>query len=110
MSFWAYMLRCADRSYYVGHTDDLAARVAQHNAGFSGGYTARRRPVELVWQQEFRTRDEAFQAERRLKGWSRAKKEALMAGDWALVSALSKRRQPLPRSTLRDGGGAASSG
>jgi hypothetical protein len=58
-----------------------------------GGYTARRRPIALVWSERFPTRDEAFAAERKLKGWSRAKKEALIAGDWALVSDLARNRQ-----------------
>lgn len=91
MSFFAYLLRCADASYYAGHTDDLALRVGQHETGECGGYTATRRPVTLVWSQEFATREEALAAERRIKGWSRAKKVALMAGDFALLSALAKK-------------------
>jgi LAO/AO transport system kinase len=86
------MLRCADGSYYLGHTDEIERRVAQHQAGEVEGYTHERRPVELVWTQETATRDEALAAERRLKGWSRAKKEALIARDWARVSELAKSR------------------
>lgn len=92
MSFHTYILRCADGSYYVGHSDDLERRLAEHQAGAHGGYTSRRRPVTLLWTQSFQTRDEAFAAERQLKGWSRAKKEALIAGDWALVRALARAR------------------
>jgi predicted GIY-YIG superfamily endonuclease len=92
MAFYAYMLRCRDGSYYTGHTDDLDVRLAQHQRGTLGGYTARRRPVQLVWCDTFPTRDEAFAAERRLKGWSRAKKEALIAGDWERVRALARNR------------------
>ena len=92
MAFYVYILRCRDGSYYVGHTDDIDHRLAQHQQGTLGGYTAKRRPVELVWTDMFATRDEAFAAERKLKGWSRAKKEALMAGDWALVSLLARGR------------------
>ena len=88
--FFVYMLRCADGSYYLGHADDLEHRVAQHQAGEIEGYTHERRPVDLVWSQETATRDEALAAERRLKGWSRAKKEALIAGDWAQISDLAK--------------------
>ncbi len=88
--FFVYMLRCADGSYYLGHSDDLVHRVAQHQAGEIAGYTHERRPVELVWSQETATRDEALVAESKLKGWSRAKKEALMAGDWAQISDLAK--------------------
>lgn len=93
MAFHAYILRCSDGSYYVGHTDDLELRMAQHEAGTLGGYTARRKPVTLVWSDSFMTRDEAFAAERRLKGWGRAKKEALIAGDWDLVRVLARNRQ-----------------
>ena len=93
MDFWAYMLRCSDGSYYVGHTDDIDLRFAQHVTGVLGGYTAKRRPVTLVWSDRFPTRDEAFAAERRLKGWGRAKKEALIAGDWERVQMLARNRQ-----------------
>jgi len=78
MSFFTYMLRCAGDSYYVGHTDDLDARVAQHHAGEYPGYTRHRLPVVLVWSQDFASRDEAF-------AWARAKKEALIQGDWKSI-------------------------
>src|SRR2546428_11138232 len=90
------MLRCSDGSYYVGHTDALERRVAQHQAGEIDGYTHERRPVELVWTQETATREEALAAERQIKGWGRAKKEALMAGDWERVRQLAKSRGGLP--------------
>lgn len=89
MPFYTYILRCNDGSYYAGHTDDLDLRIAQHQTAALGGYTAKRLPVRLVWSESFPTRDEAFAAERRIKGWSRAKKEALIAGDWELVSKLA---------------------
>jgi tRNA/rRNA methyltransferase len=91
MAFSTYMLRCADGSFYLGHTDDLDDRIAQHQSGTLGGITATRRPVELVWSDQFGTRDEAFDAERTIKGWSRAKKEALIRGDWAAIQRLAKR-------------------
>jgi tRNA/rRNA methyltransferase len=82
MSFFTYILRCADGSYYTGHTDDLETRVAQHQAGTIPGYTHERRPIELVWNSEFDTRAEALSSEMQIKGWSRRKKEALIAEDW----------------------------
>lgn len=91
MAFFAYLLCCSDASYYAGHTDDLALRMAQHQAGEGGGYTATRRPLALIWSQEFSTREEALAAERQIKGWSRAKKEALIAGDFARLSTLAKK-------------------
>ncbi|KUO53824.1 MAG: excinuclease ABC subunit C [Sphingomonadales bacterium BRH_c3] len=90
MPFYAYILLCNDGSYYSGHTDDLDFRIAQHRTGMLGGYTAKRLPVKLVWSVSFPTRDEAFATERQIKGWSRAKKEALIAGDWQLISQLSR--------------------
>jgi tRNA/rRNA methyltransferase len=83
MAFWTYILKCADDSYYTGHTDDLDQRIAQHHHGyFQGCYTRTRRPLVLVWSDMFPTRIQALEAERRIKNWSRAKKEALIAGDW----------------------------
>ena len=91
MSFYAYMLRCSDSSNYVGHTDDLEARILAHQSGLIPGYTQKRRPVQLVWQQDFPERDQAFAAERQIKGWSRAKKEALIKGDWDAIQLLSRK-------------------
>jgi len=93
VAFYAYLLRCNDGSFYAGHTDDLEQRFAQHTSGALGGYTAKRLPVVLVWSDSFGTRDEAFAAERKLKGWTRAKKEALIAGDWDLICELARNRQ-----------------
>jgi predicted GIY-YIG superfamily endonuclease len=90
MSFWVFILRCADGSYYVGHTDKLDARVSAHQAGEIDGYTRTRRPVHLVFSEEFSTRGEALTHERQIKGWSRAKKEALMKGNWSRIRALSR--------------------
>jgi len=75
-----YMLRCADGSYYVSSTTNLELRVAEHEAGEGGAYTARRLPVKLVYTCEFDTPHEAFLRERQVKGWSRRKKEALLRG------------------------------
>ncbi|QBM77797.1 GIY-YIG nuclease family protein [Sphingomonas sp. AAP5] len=87
------MLRCADGRYYIGHTDNLEYRIGQHQSGLTGGFTHTRRPVTLVWCQDFPSRLEALEAERRVKGWTRAKKEALIAGDWARLSLLARNRQ-----------------
>jgi putative endonuclease len=92
MAFYAYLLRCSDGSYYAGHTEDLEHRLSQHQCGALGGYTARRLPVTLVWSEDFESRDDAFWVEQQLKGWSRAKKEALIAGDWEAISRLARSR------------------
>ena len=97
MSFWVYMLRCADNSFYIGHTDNLETRIARHASGDCAGYTSSRRPVHVVYSQEFQTRDEALLAERQIKGWSRAKKQALIDGDWKHIQQLAWGKQnPLP--------------
>ena len=90
MQFWVYILRCRDGSYYTGHTDDLDKRMWEHREGKGADWTRRRRPVELVWCDWAGTRDEALQFERRVKNWSAAKKEALIAGDWERVSYFAK--------------------
>ena len=88
--FVTYMLHCGDGSYYVGHTEvrELEHKLAQHHAGTCDEYTAKRQPVALVWSAPFADRDAAFAAERRLKGWTRKKREALIAGDQDLAAQL----------------------
>ena len=91
MNAYVYILRCADGKYYVGSTrTSLEQRVAEHEAGQFSGWTARRRPVTLVWQQAFDTYTDAVAADRRLKGWRREKKEALIRGDFARLPGLSR--------------------
>jgi len=89
--FWMYMLECSDKSFYVGHSDNLESRIGQHHTGFfQNCYTFARRPVRLVFAQPFGTREEALAMERRVKGWSRAKKTALIRGDWQEISRLAR--------------------
>ena len=91
MSFWVYILRCADGSYYTGHTDNLEGRIAQHSSGaIPSCYTFNRRPLECVFSQDFPTREEALASEQQIKGWSRKKKEAMIRGNWAEVSRLAR--------------------
>ena len=104
MAFWTYMLRCADGRFYVGHTDNLELRMGQHQQGGFCDFTSRRRPVALVWSEAASSREEALAAERRLKGWSRAKKEALIAGDWQRISWLAIPPGKRPSTSLRTNG------
>ncbi len=90
--FFAYILRCADESFYVGHTDDLEKRVLEHQEGGRCAYTETRLPVRLVWSQEFATREEALAAERRIKNWSRAKKQALISGGFDELRTAAKKK------------------
>ena len=88
-----YILHCADGSYYTGITRrSVEERVSEHaHCLIKGSYTESRLPVELVFSEYYERVDEAVAAERRIKGWSRAKKEAMMRGDFVALSALAKR-------------------
>ena len=101
MTFWTYMLHCHTGLFYVGHTDDLEHRMAQHEAGTVRGFTRDHLPVQLVWSESFGTRLEALEAERRLKGWSRAKKMALIRSDWDEIGRLAKKKDRASTSSAR---------
>jgi len=91
MAFYVYILHCSDDSYYTGHSDNLEKRIAEHISGsIPSCYTFKRRPLTLVFSQEFSTREEALTSELQIKGWSRKKKEAMIRGDWEEVSRLGK--------------------
>ena len=79
--WFVYILRCADDSFYVGETHDLAQRLVAHNKGCASLHTAARRPVEMAYAEEHVDRDAALVRERQLKRWTRAKKAALIASD-----------------------------
>ena len=85
-----YILKCSDGSYYVGRTDNPERRLVEHREGTVKGYTETRRPVDLVWTTEFRSDTDAYLCERRIKGWSRAKKEGLIRGDWDAIHDIVK--------------------
>ena len=86
-----YILECADDSYYVGSTTDLERRLWEHNEGLGAKYTARRRPVKLVYAAEFATIAEAYEREKQVQGWGRTKREALIRGDYAALPELARK-------------------
>lgn len=89
--FWVYILKCSDDSFYTGHSDNLEKRLFEHQEGIiSTCYTFNKRPIELVFAQSFNTREEVLSRERQIKGWSRAKKIALINSDWDKLILLSK--------------------
>lgn len=88
---WVYILRCADGSYYTGRTTDLDKRLEEHHPAEGSTWTKHRLPVELVFSQEFPDEQHALIAEQKIKKWSRAKKEALIAGDGDLLRWLAKK-------------------
>ena len=92
MAFYVYMLCCADGSYYTGHTDNVEARLIAHEMGQIPGYTQSRRPVQLVFVEEAASRQVAFERERQIKGWSRAKKRAIIEQDWQSLVELARSR------------------
>lgn len=95
---YVYIVRCADGAYYTGTArHGLELRIAEHNAGTYDGWTARRRPVTLVYSEWFDRVLDAIAAERQIKGWSRAKKEALIRGDFGALHDLSRRGLHLSR-------------
>jgi putative endonuclease len=95
MSFWTYMLHCNAGRLYVGHTENLETRMAQHESGSLRGFTRAYLPVSLVWSQEFSSRYEALAAERQIKGWRREKKLALIRGDWNEIRSLARSKAGL---------------
>ena len=99
MKAWVYILRCFDGSYYTGSTNNLELRLAQHAAGEGSQWTRSRLPVHLAFAQDFPSEHEAFLCERQIKGWSRAKKEALIRGDFDALVELSR------NSEMRQDGG-----
>lgn len=91
-AYFVYMLRCSDGTLYVGSTSDVAQRERTHNDGRGAVYTASRRPVHVVYSAAHASRAAARHREAQLKGWSRAKKEALIDGNRAHLHVLAKRR------------------
>jgi len=90
-TYYVYMLLCADGSFYVGITNNLELRLGQHEFGFDPScYTFSRRPVKLVHSSGFQNVDDAIAWEKQLKGWSRAKKSALVANDWSRIHELAE--------------------
>jgi predicted GIY-YIG superfamily endonuclease len=104
---YTYMVKCADDTYYVGSTwQDVEARVWHHNTPDQGAmYTRHRRPVELVWSAWFDSMIEAFAFEKRVQGWSRKKREALIRGDYDALIELSRRKAVQERAAAERGSG-----
>ena len=87
-----YILRCSDGSYYTGSTRDLESRLYEHQNGLGAVFTKKRLPINLVYCEEFERIDDAFYREKQVQGWSRAKKEALIQGQYDLLPKLAKTR------------------
>jgi len=86
---YIYILECCDGSYYTGSTNDLERRLVEHQNGIGAKHTAKRLPVRLVFCEEFERVDEAFYREKQVQGWSRQKKQALIAGNYDALHRLA---------------------
>ncbi|RZL01846.1 MAG: GIY-YIG nuclease family protein [Pedobacter sp.] len=92
--YFVYILRCHDGSYYTGVTNNLERRFSEHEGGEDiNCYTFTRRPLKLVLQERFEDINQAIAFEKQVKGWRRAKKEALINGNWHLLPGLSKSKK-----------------
>ena len=89
--YFVYILLCSDKSYYTGVTNNIERRLYEHETGLDhNSYTYKRRPVQLVFQESFNDIQQAIAFEKQIKGWRRAKKEAIINGDWHLLPELAK--------------------
>jgi len=88
---WMYILECSDGSFYVGSTKNLELRLSEHQEGLGAKYTSRRLPIRLVYSEEFERISDAFTREKQVQNWSRAKREALINGNYEILPALAKK-------------------
>jgi len=92
-TYYVYILRCSDNSFYTGITNNLNKRLEQHQSGLNkAAYTYRRRPVILVFHQQFNDVLQAIYFEKKIKGWSRPKKQALINNNWNMLRILAECR------------------
>jgi putative endonuclease len=89
---WMYILECGDGSYYIGSTKDLERRIFEHQEGLGAKYTSQRLPVKLVYGEEYDRVADAYYREKQVQGWSRAKREALIKGEYETLPALAKKK------------------
>jgi putative endonuclease len=93
---FAYILECRDGSFYVGSTWNMERRLSEHNEGLGAAYTRRRRPVRLVWHAHYDSVAEAYAVEKRVQGWSRSKRLALIEGRFDDLPKLASRQRTAP--------------
>lgn len=92
MTWTVYILACRNGTFYIGHTADLPSRFACHQTGTGARHTAVNSPTSILYSEDFATELQAIHRERQLKRWTRAKKEALIAGDMERLRILSRSR------------------
>lgn len=90
--YFVYILKCNDNTYYTGVTNNIERRVAAHQEGTDKkSYTYKRRPIQLVFYEEFSSIDFAIEKEKQIKKWSKKKKEALINKQFDKLPLLSKK-------------------
>jgi putative endonuclease len=90
-TYYVYIVKCTDQSYYTGFTNNIERRLHGHNHGINPDcYTYKRRPVKLMFIQDFSNPKDAITDEKQIKGWSREKKEVLFQGDWNKIHESAK--------------------
>ena len=91
--YFVYILQCADNSYYTGITSNLDKRLEEHNSGkHRSSYTFSRRPLKLVWIENFTDPNQAIMVEKQINGWSHGKKKAMIEQDWDKLVRFSQNR------------------
>ena len=85
-----YILKCADDSFYVGHTDNLPQRIERHNTGRASAWTESRLPIKLVYKEICENKKDAVRRERQIKKWSQMKKQVLVDGNLQRLKAVNK--------------------
>jgi putative endonuclease len=92
-TYYVYILKCKDGTYYTGVTSNLHERIADHKEGtHPNSYTFSRRPIELVFYTVFSSIHNAIESEKQIKKWSKAKKEAMINGEWDKLPNLAKKK------------------
>lgn len=90
-TMYVYILKCKDNTYYTGVTNNLEKRVIEHTQGINRTcYTYTRRPLTLIFHERFDNPNSAIAFEKKIKGWNRKKKEALISGEYHLLRKLSE--------------------
>jgi len=95
MTWFVYIVKCSNGSYYTGHTQNLVKRLDHHLAGTGAQHTRQFQPSEIVFHESFQTEADSINREKQIKGWSRAKKEALIRHDLSRLKHLSQRHDPI---------------
>lgn len=103
-SYFVYILKCSDQTYYTGVTNNLDRRLSEHHVALDPFcYTAKRRPLELVFFQDFREVKEAIAFEKQVKGWGKKKKLALINHNWENLKELAECRNETSHKNLDKG-------